>query len=95
MHWPEDSDEQDARRVRGAAGRTSGYEIAEDGEVCRAEHESVNQNCGTRIEEVDEVEHEEVTGRESRRERKSLEKGRLCEHTILDNPANRKELNTR
>ena len=32
-HQPEDSDEQEARRVCGAAGRTSGYEIDEDGEV--------------------------------------------------------------
>ena len=32
-HWPEDFDEQEARRVCGAAGRTSGYEIDEDCEV--------------------------------------------------------------
>ena len=32
-HWPEDSDEEAAWRVCGAAGRTSGYEIDEDGEI--------------------------------------------------------------
>ena len=31
--WIEDLDGQEARRVCGAAGRTSGYEIDEDGEV--------------------------------------------------------------
>ena len=32
-HKPEDSDELEARRVCGAAGRTSWYEIDDDGEV--------------------------------------------------------------
>ena len=31
-HWPEDSDELETRRVCGAAGRTSGYELDEDGD---------------------------------------------------------------
>ena len=50
-HWAEDSDAQEARRVCGAAGRTSGNEIDEHGEVWRAQHgfgfqaASVNQSA--------------------------------------------------
>ena len=59
----------------------------------KIENETRKESCVTRIEEVDDVEHEKLE--EPRRKRKSLEKRRPHENTILDNQANRKQLNTR
>ena len=49
----------------------------------------------TRIEEVDDVEHEKSEEQRKQEKEESLEKGGQGENTILDNQANWKELNTR
>ena len=66
--------------------------VGEIRERCKTntDKEARKEVCVTRIEDVDDVEHEI-----SRRKKKRLEKGRLRESKILDNEAKRKELNTR
>ena len=57
----------------------------------KTDNEAREEVCVTSVEEVDDVEHENQRNRVSRRNRKSLEKGRPRENTIFDNQANGKE----
>ena len=66
-HWPKDSVGQEERRVCGAIGCTSGFLWKKS---CTTLEDQNQERCVTRIEEVDDIEHEK-----SEEQRKQEEAG--------------------